>query len=112
MLRRSYCTSDTARLQRRRQLTSVELVSSHATVSYEVVLGAVYTHVFRSRFSVRDGSTTQLLPLLFSRNHAREKQREQLGGGTIADGETRAKNASGNGPLRFAYTIGITDGIA
>jgi hypothetical protein len=29
---------------------------------------------------------------------AREKQREQLGSGTIADGETRAKNASGNGP--------------
>jgi hypothetical protein len=30
---------------------------------------------------------------------AREKQREQLGSGAIADGETRAKNASGNGPL-------------
>jgi hypothetical protein len=29
---------------------------------------------------------------------AREKQREQLGGGAIADGGTRAKNASGNGP--------------
>jgi hypothetical protein len=28
----------------------------------------------------------------------REKQREELGGGAIADGETRAKNASGNGP--------------
>jgi hypothetical protein len=33
---------------------------------------------------------------LRSRDRAREKQREQLGGGAIADGETRAKNASGN----------------
>jgi hypothetical protein len=31
---------------------------------------------------------------------AREKQREQLGGGAITEGETRAKNASGNGPLK------------
>jgi hypothetical protein len=30
---------------------------------------------------------------------AQEKQRDQLGGGAITDGETRAKNASGNGPL-------------
>jgi hypothetical protein len=62
---------------------------------------AVSTCVFCSRFSVRDGAAAQLLPLLFSRDHARnrarEKQREQLGGGAIADGETRAKNASGNG---------------
>jgi hypothetical protein len=29
---------------------------------------------------------------------AREKQRSQLGGGTIADGETDAKNASVDGP--------------
>jgi hypothetical protein len=36
--------------------------------------------------------------LLFSRDHGREKQRDQLGGGGIADGETQAKNASGNGP--------------
>jgi hypothetical protein len=34
----------------------------------------------------------------------REKQREQLGGGAIADGETRAKNASGNGPLKRTST--------
>jgi hypothetical protein len=43
-----------------------------------------------------------VLPLLFSRAITRvitrEKQRDQLGGGAIADGETRAKNASGNGP--------------
>jgi hypothetical protein len=45
--------------------------------------------------------------LLFSRAITRvitrEKQREQLGGGAIADGETRAKNASGNGPLSLFY---------
>jgi hypothetical protein len=29
---------------------------------------------------------------------SREKQRSQLGGGTIADGETDAKNASVDGP--------------
>jgi hypothetical protein len=43
-----------------------------------------------------------MLPLLFSRAITRvilrEKEREQLGGGAIADGETRAKIASGNGP--------------
>jgi hypothetical protein len=35
-----------------------------------------------------------MLALIFSRNHviAREKKREQLGGGAIADSETRAKN--------------------
>jgi hypothetical protein len=31
---------------------------------------------------------------------AREKQRKQLGGGTITDGETDAKNASEDGPYR------------
>jgi hypothetical protein len=30
---------------------------------------------------------------------AREKQRDPLGGGAIADGESRSKNVSGNGPL-------------
>jgi hypothetical protein len=33
---------------------------------------------------------------------AREKQRDQLGGGAITDGETQAKIASGNGPLSNA----------
>jgi hypothetical protein len=31
-------------------------------------------------------------------------KREQLGSGAIADGETRAKNASGNGPLTLIVT--------
>jgi hypothetical protein len=31
---------------------------------------------------------------------AREKQRKQLGSGTIADGETDAKNVSVDGPLK------------
>jgi hypothetical protein len=35
---------------------------------------------------------------------AQEKQRTKLGGGAIADGETRAKNASVDGPLRAVYT--------
>jgi hypothetical protein len=38
---------------------------------------------------------------------AREKQRKQLGGGTISDGETRAKNASGNGSLGFVLLRAI-----
>jgi hypothetical protein len=39
---------------------------------------------------------------------AREKQRKQVGGGAIADGEMRAKNASGNGPLwQFLTLFGI-----
>jgi hypothetical protein len=35
-----------------------------------VNLGAVSTRVFGSHFSVRDGAAAQLLPLLFSRDHA------------------------------------------
>jgi hypothetical protein len=35
---------------------------------------------------------------------AREKQRERLGSGAIADGETDAKNASVDGPLGAVYT--------
>jgi hypothetical protein len=35
---------------------------------------------------------------LHTRVIAREKQKEQLGRGAIADGETQAKNASGNSP--------------
>jgi hypothetical protein len=62
-------------------------------------LRSVYTRVFCFRFSVCDGATAQLLPLLFTYVIAREKQRKQLGGGTIADGETDAKNASVDGPL-------------
>jgi hypothetical protein len=44
-------------------------------------------------------AASQLLPLLFSRDHliVRENQSEQLGGGAIVDSETQAKNASGNG---------------
>jgi hypothetical protein len=34
---------------------------------------------------------------------AREKQKDQLGGGAITDAETRAKNASGIDPLERAY---------
>jgi hypothetical protein len=33
-------------------------------------LGAISTRVFCSRFSVRAGAAAQLLPLLFSRDHA------------------------------------------
>jgi hypothetical protein len=56
---------------------------------------AVVFFTLKGRFHlrVRDGALAQLLPL------PREKQRKQLGGGAIADGETGAKNASGNGPL-------------
>jgi hypothetical protein len=62
-------------------------------------LGAVYTRVFCVRFSVRDGAAAQLLPLLFSRDHVREKQRKQLGSGAIADEGTDAQNASVDGTL-------------
>jgi hypothetical protein len=34
---------------------------------------------FCVRFSVRDGATAQLLPLLFSRNHARDRAKEVVG---------------------------------
>jgi hypothetical protein len=41
--------------------------------------GAVYTRVFCVRFSVRDGATAQLLPLLFSRDHVRDRAKEAAG---------------------------------
>jgi hypothetical protein len=53
-----------------------------------VRLRAVYTRVFRVRFSVRDCAAAQQLPLLF---RVRENQRKLLGGGAITDGETDAK---------------------
>jgi hypothetical protein len=59
---------------------------------------SVYTRFFCVRFSVPDGATAQLLPLLFTYVIAREKQRKQLGSGAIADKETDAKNASVDGP--------------
>jgi hypothetical protein len=47
--------------------------------------------------------------LAITRVIAREKQREQLGSGAIADGETRAKNATGNGPLEWKrWTFFVT----
>jgi hypothetical protein len=42
-------------------------------------LRAVYTRVFCVRFSVRDGATAQLLPLLFSRDHVRDRAKENVG---------------------------------
>jgi hypothetical protein len=62
-------------------------------------LGAVYTRVFCVRFSVRDGAAAHQFPLLFSRDHVREKQRKLVGSVAITDGETDAKNASVYGPL-------------
>jgi hypothetical protein len=44
-----------------------------------VMLRAVYTRVFCVRFSVRDGATAQLLPLLFSRDHVRDRAKEAAG---------------------------------
>jgi hypothetical protein len=41
--------------------------------------------------------------LTITRVIAQKKQGEQLGGGAIADGETRAKNGSGDGPLTVMY---------
>jgi hypothetical protein len=38
--------------------------------------GAVYTRVFCSRFSVRDGAAAKLVPLLFSYHHARDRARK------------------------------------
>jgi hypothetical protein len=35
-----------------------------------------------------------------------------LGGGAIADGEIRAKNASGNGPLCYTFSVSLTVYIA
>jgi hypothetical protein len=43
------------------------------------LLGAVPTRVFCSRFSVRDGAAAQLLPLIFSRDHARDRARKAMG---------------------------------
>jgi hypothetical protein len=63
-----------------------------------IALGAVYTRVFCVRFSVRDGAAAPQFPLLFSRDHVREKQRKLLGGGAITDGTTDAKIASVDGP--------------
>jgi hypothetical protein len=48
-------------------------------VRVEGPLRAVYTRDFCVRFSIRDGATAQLLPLLFSRDHVREKAKEAVG---------------------------------
>jgi hypothetical protein len=45
--------------------------------------------------------------LLFSRDHLREKQRKLVGSGAITDGETDAKNASVDGPLRTGIIITV-----
>jgi hypothetical protein len=60
---------------------------------------AVCTRVFCVRCPVRDGAAAQQLLLLFTYVIAREKQRNFLGSGAIADGITDAKNASVDGPL-------------
>jgi hypothetical protein len=63
-----------------------------------VHLRAVYPRVFCICCPVHDGLNAQQLLLLFSRDHVREKQRKQLGGGAIADWTTDAKNGSVDGP--------------
>jgi hypothetical protein len=48
----------------------------HARV---VSLRAVYTWVFCVRFSVRNGGAAKQLPLLFSRDHVRDRAKEAVG---------------------------------
>jgi hypothetical protein len=43
------------------------------------ILRAIYTRIFCIRFSVRDGATTQLLPLLFSRDHVCDRAKVVAG---------------------------------
>jgi hypothetical protein len=68
-------------------------------------LRAVYTRFFCVRFSVRDGAAAQLAPLLFSRDHVREKAKKAVGQRRHHGRRNGRKNVSVDGPLRVKRGI-------
>jgi hypothetical protein len=53
--------------------------ADRSVILFVISLRAVYTRVFCVRFSVHDGATAQLLSLLFSRKHVRDRPKENVG---------------------------------